>query len=295
MQFIHPILENQVSTHFQKSELLLNECVFIFSGLPECPSDTGNFTMKYEKVCDEFVLCSDGIRSEKPCESGTIFNDITKACEIPSKEVCNQHSISCQLCSEFSFDAAEMCKSNPSQLNIQNPGDCRKFYQCIFGDITEMQCPENTIWDVGIEMCNHPSIEVCATHPFACYPCLLLASTTTAKPTTEIAPFGSIQHCASSSNDYTTRDPKDCLKYLECESGTITSKDCPTGLLWDEDLVRCNGPVDTTCEAASNFSYESSCTLCADTTTSESPSFAQEDFQEIGFLRMDANDYGWTD
>ncbi|KAH8270154.1 hypothetical protein KR018_004903, partial [Drosophila ironensis] len=102
--------------------------------------------------------------------------------------------------------------------------DCRRYYQCLYGEGVEKVCPENLYWD--------PVLNVCGWDTRYC---------TNGEIETTPSPGGLT--CANSDLPYLPY-PLDCRKYIQCANNIGFLQNCPPGLYWSQPLQAC----DFTCD-----------------------------------------------
>ncbi|RAJ77349.1 chitin binding peritrophin-A-like protein [Chitinophaga dinghuensis] len=59
-------------------------------------------------------------------------------------------------------------------------------------------------------------------------------------------------------------DPTDCSKFYQCSNGTLISRNCPPGLVFDKDRDLCDLPANVGCETDPTASAPTECTMLGD-------------------------------
>uniref|UniRef100_A0AAR5Q9G6 Uncharacterized protein n=1 Tax=Dendroctonus ponderosae TaxID=77166 RepID=A0AAR5Q9G6_DENPD len=114
---------------------------------------------------------------------------------------------------------------------------CNQFLDCWNGRGSPRNCAPGTLFNPKTLECDFPQKVECLTGP--------TGSAITLKKSAKLQTL----HQAKCPNDFTGLIPNytDCSKFIECNYGIETAKDCPPGTLFDTNLNVCNHAKETNC------------------------------------------------
>ncbi|XP_025832634.1 chitin-binding domain protein cbd-1 [Agrilus planipennis] len=215
--------------------------------------------LPHESDCSKFYECSNGVPIELSCPSGLLFNIKLNVCDYPQnvdscpriKKNISIHnevypnklsysiSITCTmktvlslslLCSllylEESAAANIKCPAvDPLDQSIYLPheNDCSKFYECSNGIPNLLQCPEGTLFNSDLNVCDWPDNVVCQKQKCP-----------------EVDPIDTSIYLPHKS---------DCSRFYQCSNGVAVEQRCPSGLLFNKKLQVCDYPKNVQCHS----------------------------------------------
>ncbi|KAG8183031.1 hypothetical protein JTE90_015662 [Oedothorax gibbosus] len=121
-----------------------------------------------------------------------------------------------------------------------NPANCTTFYLCSGGEHHLQECPGGLHYDVHNVRCNFPGEARCEGKK--------------EKPKIEVKPAASnamsakqkpSRHCPKLDGIYS--NPTNCSTFYFCVGGTAFLQECPTGLAFDGDNLKCDRPAVVGC------------------------------------------------
>ncbi|XP_071953434.1 protein obstructor-E-like [Antedon mediterranea] len=101
--------------------------------------------------------------------------------------------------------------------NYEYPGDCGKFVQCSGGVSTVTTCVPGLVYSVENDECDYPL---------------------TVGPSAQAAQVGDF--CSTKSAVGLYKDPSNCEKFYQCSNGKTYHHSCPTGLVYNEVVEKCD-------------------------------------------------------
>lgn len=106
--------------------------------------------VRNSKSCNWFFSCNIQQATAMQCPKTLQFHQVSQVCDYPNK-------IDCTVCSEYGIQ------------NLADPKDCGKYFECIFGQRTHLQCPLDQLFDRDIGKCNIKNnvkcINICNNYP----------------------------------------------------------------------------------------------------------------------------------
>uniref|UniRef100_A0A0R3RAQ3 Chitin-binding type-2 domain-containing protein n=1 Tax=Brugia timori TaxID=42155 RepID=A0A0R3RAQ3_9BILA len=92
-----------------------------------------------------------------PCDDGLVFNEISGGCDYKSNVP------ECAITSEKSFignsslAAGSNCEGKSHGDHLADEKDCSVFYRCVWGKMEKFFCPEHTVFNPALSVCDFPS------------------------------------------------------------------------------------------------------------------------------------------
>ncbi|CAB3236331.1 unnamed protein product [Arctia plantaginis] len=158
------------------------------------------------------------------------------------------------------------CPNFQIHLLIPHETDCSRFYQCDHGRKVLQSCAAGTLFDSVSRRC---------TWPWAAR-CHIASPPSTTTTTTTQAPFLP-NGCPSDFNVHLLLPHgTDCSKYYQCSNGEKIARSCGPGMLFDNNLGRCNLEQYAECADGATTS------TAAPTTTTASPTTPVQQFLPNG-------------
>jgi hypothetical protein len=137
---------------------------------PVCPSTQGTSYVVYPDDCSKYYKCTNGYSTILKCPENMVFNPETKSCDYSDNVSCDStkeptsgttttsattptSTTPTTATPPTTFNPSSECQDKPDGTFIADPSDCRKYYECVYGDTKSFSCPEDTMWDQSITAC----------------------------------------------------------------------------------------------------------------------------------------------
>ncbi|XP_055620278.1 uncharacterized protein LOC129764806 [Toxorhynchites rutilus septentrionalis] len=193
-----------------------DECV-------NCPAQ-GVHRFPVPNTCDRFILCVSGVQSQDQCPTGLQFDHVKEQCNLASVVGCAA-DITCSP----TDDPA-------SPTLIPHPHDCTVYFICVAGEPIKQVCPEGT--EFNGNHCDMPENAECppatgskVNFPFPHY----------SKASVES------EKCSGNVGIKYIPDSEDCMYYYMCMNDKAVRYSCEKGLIFDEELLKCDNPESAVC------------------------------------------------
>lgn len=121
------------------------------------------------------------------------------------------------------------CEGVPNFGFIPSMESCTEYYQCIDSTPFRLACPRGLYFDVPSRSCTYPSIAECALYP----------------PPTPPPPVDT--SCVGRENFSFVPSPMSCPEYYQCIDDVGYRMQCPRGLYFSPDQLRCMNPNEANC------------------------------------------------
>lgn len=196
-----------------------------------CPREDGQYEDPYQ--CDKYYECNDGRVREKLCPDGLVFDPTSK---LPAK--CDQpFNVDCKERKELQDPRpVGACPRQNGFFAHPDPSICNVFYNCVSGRELEMTCVAGLHFHTETGTCVWPDManrQGCGSNAnkkladgFQCpknYPKADKNGQTITHP--------NFPH------------PEDCTRFYICLNGIEPRQgSCDAGLVYNEDLQRCDEP-----------------------------------------------------
>ncbi|XP_063611351.1 uncharacterized protein LOC134785035 [Penaeus indicus] len=186
-----------------------------------CPSYSGLFP--HPKACTKWVHCDHYIPYVKDCPAGLHFNPAIKVCDWPDRAGCTsgEHQ-SCVIPTDPPVTGPPPTPSPGCSCeccHVPHPNDCTAYYYCdVNKNITFFTCPSGLVF--------HPELDTCV-YPQDYPQCDI-----------EVPPVCECD-CHYPSGI--------CSEYYECIDNVPVKKECPSGLLWNQEKKSCDYPENVDC------------------------------------------------
>lgn len=151
----------------------------------------------YHNNCEKFLICS-GVWTIMNCPDGLQFSVETGNCERP-------YNAKCATTSKTNPQSSITPQCNEGET-LLNPIDCRKFFICLNGTLSEAICPDGLLF-------NEARNECLPERGSSCGPLL----TTPVFDTLPLCPIEGILY----------PNFEDCKKFFMCNGGTLVAQSCP--------------------------------------------------------------------
>ncbi|CRL00914.1 CLUMA_CG014400, isoform A [Clunio marinus] len=143
-----------------KSLVLLLVCTLVQSqtigpGVPDsrCPPGTPNppLHLSHPYFCDVFFTCVGGLAFPQRCPYGQHFSVQKSRCDWPEVANCGGSS------------PPGICPPGDPRPPVFLPHeyDCGRFYQCVWGEPMEINCPPGMHWNIIDSVCDWPERANC--------------------------------------------------------------------------------------------------------------------------------------
>ncbi|VIO85929.1 Chitin binding Peritrophin-A domain containing protein [Brugia malayi] len=108
--------------------------------------------------CARILQCfGEEIFEHLPCDDGLVFNEISGGCDYKSNVP------ECAITSEKSEEgnsslaAGSNCEGKSHGDHLADEKDCSVFYRCVWGKLEKFFCPEHTVFNPALSVCDFPS------------------------------------------------------------------------------------------------------------------------------------------
>lgn len=187
---------------------------------PSCPSYSGLFP--HPKACTKWVHCDHFIPYVKDCPAGLHFNPTLKVCDWPYRAGCTSGEHQTCVIPPPLIPTGPPPTPSPECIceccHLPHPNDCAAYYYCdVNKNSTFFTCPSGLVFNPDKDTCDYPEN----------YPQCVIEQ----PPTCEC-------DCHYPSGV--------CSEYYVCNDGTPEKRECPSGLLWNQETKSCDhaGNVD---------------------------------------------------
>lgn len=169
--------------------------------------------------CMYYATCSNGILyDERPCPSDLVWDDNLKRCEWTSD--------TCGGCG----DCVTSCTGLPDGF-YQSCDSCSDYITCSSSATYSKPCPEGLLWNDEAKQCASTS-NTCPK--VGCGEQAPKVDTCNCIDSCDGMPDGDYQSCQG------------CYVYATCSNGILyDNRECPSGLVWDDNVKRCEWTSDT--------------------------------------------------
>ncbi|XP_052757052.1 mucin-2-like isoform X1 [Galleria mellonella] len=242
----------------------------------ECPDDFDvHLLLPHETDCDKFYYCVFGEKVVRDCAPGTHFSASLQVCVWPAIAGCENITTTTSPSPDLST-TQEPCDEDERLPNgcplcpdvhllLPSP-NCSQFYQCVFGELVERDCPRGLHFNPVLQVCDYPANAGCEPIRPPCTPggggCG--SNTTTPEPTTTTTTLEPITTTTTPEPTTTTTTPEPTTTTTTPEPTTTTTTPEPT--------TTTTTRTTTTTSAPSSTSTTTTEAPPAETTTVESSS-----------------------
>lgn len=113
----------------------------------------GDGYYRHPTDCQRFIQCFHGNAFVLNCASGLVFNANKDAgvCDYP---------VNVPECQNIAGDASAQdaeCIGRPEGAFFRDTADCTVFYRCVHGQKLKFDCPETTVFNERLNVCDYPS------------------------------------------------------------------------------------------------------------------------------------------
>ncbi|CAG9529938.1 unnamed protein product [Cercopithifilaria johnstoni] len=134
---------------------------------PECTQKSAILTEGIKKFSDDFCVhrpngfyrhptdCTrilqcfgEELFEHLPCNDGLVFNEISGGCDYRSNV---------PECAAIEKSAEDNCKGKSHGDHLADEKDCSVFYRCVWGKLEKLFCPEHTVFNPELSVCDFPS------------------------------------------------------------------------------------------------------------------------------------------
>ncbi|XP_076348053.1 uncharacterized protein LOC143245576 [Tachypleus tridentatus] len=207
-----------LSTDLHPGEIVDPTTAILSHLLFDCTNRPDGAYPDYQKACRLFYLCESGRRHIFWCSNGTVFNPDSGHCDAP-------HRASCVDPEKSSWPTlVGDCGDQEDGIYTDYESECRKFYFCKAGEKLVFSCPGNKRFDWRTGSCREV-LDV---------PCSKLS-------------------CEKKPDGIFTDYSENCKRYYLCRKEERTEYVCPPGKIFNERIMKCNGPKGVHCSNISSF------------------------------------------
>uniref|UniRef100_T1J190 Chitin-binding type-2 domain-containing protein n=1 Tax=Strigamia maritima TaxID=126957 RepID=T1J190_STRMM len=231
---------------------------------PATVEQSGSFTRHaHPDDCRKFFVCLEGVARMYGCSIGTVFNTDSSACDDPENVPgCEKYYGDVDLKAlkkaqaagggfvakksrpqqqdDDEDDSYQVCFSGQSQCPQANgrfpvPDQCDAYIICRDGIAETQLCPDGLVFNekktrVNSYPCDYPVDVECGTR-------------------TRIQSAQPSEHCPHQYGLYSHEDVRNCGQFWNCAAGRAYLFDCPEGLAFNSETLRCDWPDESpTCD-----------------------------------------------
>ncbi|XP_058122242.1 probable chitinase 10 [Anopheles ziemanni] len=178
--------------------------------------------LPYPEDCNMYVECQNReLISVENCPAGLHFNPTKSVCDSPDHAECLDY----------------VCQDNPEGklLELSSVNDCRLHFLCVGNTTIVRLCAPGTVFDGENGWCIPDDAE---------NPCQRV------RP--PAPPTSVIDQCRADSELKKIPHPQLCDVYYRCLNGRLFVRQCPPGLLFDNDRAQCNLAENVSCVEQEN-------------------------------------------
>ncbi|KAL3981484.1 Chitin binding Peritrophin-A domain family protein [Acanthocheilonema viteae] len=123
-------------------------CIHRPDGLYRHPTDCTRILQCFGKEMFEHLPCSDGL----------VFNEISGGCDYKSNvPECAAASEKSEEGNDPLLSNGSNCEGNSHGEHLADEKDCSVFYRCVWGKLEKLFCPEHTVFNPALSVCDFPS------------------------------------------------------------------------------------------------------------------------------------------
>ncbi|XP_053666398.1 peritrophin-1-like [Anopheles marshallii] len=131
-----------------------------------CAGHNAPVLFPHDSDCSRYYECVCEDAYEYACEKGLRFNSQTLHCDQSDRVACQaEASVSHpSVNTEGSIEQPAIDPRCPSMEAVKHWSDetnCSRYYQCVRGEVMELQCPESLVWDNAAKKCSAPNPNKC--------------------------------------------------------------------------------------------------------------------------------------
>jgi len=201
--------------------------------------------------------CCDECSKNAHCES-YLFQNASKTCSLFSHAILD-YIFNTESCAGIKYHdpissttERGTCRNEDEWL-APYPGNCSKFFRCLYGDLTVDDCQNTQQFDCRNLRCQNPPVtchtdgmcpEGNSTTPVTSPTTMASTPTGTTNLTTMITstgPPGTTPSCGADEEKLTPH-PVNCNQYISCFYGDQTTESCPPNQEFDCVNLRCQTP-----------------------------------------------------
>ncbi|XP_055937593.1 uncharacterized protein LOC129966994 isoform X1 [Argiope bruennichi] len=180
---------------------VLDDVIRFHGEAEECRQGDGVYP-NFANGCSSFYICKGGVKLNFKCPRSLMYDWRTKSCR-------DTNSISC---------GTLTCRNKEDGIYIDSGSYCKRYFECINGNISEYVCPEGTIYNARQHRCTKSSITRCHG-------------------------LEAIQ-CAGLPDGYYPDFSTDCKVFGLCMNGGLKTYNCPSKTLFDSKSLTCETDAD---------------------------------------------------
>lgn len=133
----------------------------------ECPMDESELYLPHPD-CNRFYLCQWGVAIELVCPDDQHWNAEENVCDWPDNANCVKGEVPEITTPEtptteattLAIPISDCPPGEDSGVTLPHP-DCSRFYLCVWGIPTEIECPEGQHWNIQQNYCDWPETALC--------------------------------------------------------------------------------------------------------------------------------------
>uniref|UniRef100_A0A0R3RYE3 Chitin-binding type-2 domain-containing protein n=1 Tax=Elaeophora elaphi TaxID=1147741 RepID=A0A0R3RYE3_9BILA len=129
-------------------------------------NDTDDFCMhrpdglyRHPTDCARILQCfGEEIFEHPPCDNGLVFNEISGGCDYKSNvPQCATTPEKFEKDYNPSLADGSNCEGKSHGDHLADEKDCSVFYRCVWGKLEKLFCPQNTVFNPTLSVCDFPS------------------------------------------------------------------------------------------------------------------------------------------
>ena len=195
---------------------------------PVCRDDEHRQYFPSYNSCQQYYQCLNNTRWAAECPRGLYFDSVSLRCLPPSEAVCATRPSPPTLPPP---GGDIPCRDDEHGQYFPSYYTCQQYYQCLNNTRWVAECPRGMYFDSVTLRCLPPNDAVCATRP-------------TPPP---IPPPGGELTCRDDEHGRFFPNYDFCHQYYQCLNNTRWLVECPRGLYFDSNSLRCLSPNDAAC------------------------------------------------
>lgn len=212
--------------------------------------------------CSEYFQCFDNYPYLLNCPRGLYFSPERNTCV---EEYCRSTGIPSPPPPPPPQNIT--CEGVPNFGFIPSMELCTEYYQCIDNTPFRLACPRGLYFDVRTRTCTYTTIAECALYP---------------PPTPQPPPVDA--SCIGRENFVFIPSPVSCPEYYQCIDDVAYRMQCPRGLYFSPDQLRCMYPNEANCVIRVPPTAPPPVTLTPPTTDPDAPTVSCSGVTNFNFI-----------
>jgi hypothetical protein len=178
--------------------------------------------------CQRFYECRNGQKFDLICAPNFLFDINIHECR-PNRLV------DCGNRGSVDVGRRSSCVGQTNGRLIENPNNCRSYFQCNSGQTIERECEFGYLFNSEYETCDEAHLVTCGRR--------IIPSEDS------LAPEDFFPQCPKRGIIY-RNNPQDCSGYVICNEGVLTQHFCPQGQQFNRRTTECDTPENANCLAS---------------------------------------------